>query len=57
MKVIGIPFIIDALGTVHQSMEKELEELENQWENREHPNKRIVKIGKNSGDLKRLAVS
>ena len=58
MKVMVIPIVFGALGTIPKGLLKGLKNLTN---NEDHPNYSIIKIGQNTGkspeDLGRLAVT
>ena len=60
MKVTVIPIIAGVLETVLKDLEKRLEELEIERNNKDHPDYSTVKntkiARKSPGDLKRLAV-
>ena len=59
IKVIGLPIVVGALGTIPKELVKELEDLE--IRGGVYPDYNIIKIGKNTeespGNLRRLAVS
>ena len=56
MKVIVIPIVIGALGTVTKGLIKGLEDLEIRMSG-DHSNCSIVEIGQIPGELRRLAVT
>ncbi len=61
MKVMFIPIMIGAFGTVTKGLIKGLEDLGNHRTSGDHPNYCIIEISQNTekspGDLRRLAVS
>ena len=61
MKMIIIPIVIGAFGTVTKGLLKGLEDLEKWRTSGDHPNYSIIENGQNTekspGDLKRLAVT
>ena len=61
MKVMAIPIVIGALGTITKGLVQGLEVLKNNRTSGDYPKYSIVKIGKNTeespGDLRRFAVT
>ena len=61
MKVMVVPIVISAFGTVTKGLVQGLEDLEIKRTSGDHPKSCIVEIGqntkKNPGDLRRLSVT